>query len=141
MRAMESKAPTRRRMRAMVAPSFYGRPKALICKAGPEEVLDHCLLCLSGEVDIEQVRTLGEAIKRCLKGNVDILFVNLFSYTAGELTALAAFRDMRPDVWVVAIARPEMRETVLGFGLANEVFVGSSLRNNNASPGLNSATL
>jgi hypothetical protein len=141
MRAMESKAPAKRSMRATVAPRSYARPKALICKSGPEDVLDHCLLCLSGEVDVEQVRSLGEGLKRCLDGNVDILFVNLFSYTAGELTALAAFRDMRPEIWVVAITRPEMSETVLGFGLANEVFVGAAPRHDNASQGSNSAAL
>lgn len=104
------------------APRSYGRPKALICKAGPEEVLDACLMWIGREADIEQVTTLAEAMKRCLNGEVDILFVNLFAYTAGELTALAAFRDLRPDAWVVAVGRPEMRPVLLGAGLADEVF-------------------
>jgi riboflavin biosynthesis pyrimidine reductase len=97
------------------------RPKALICKSGPAEVLDICMMQFSEEADIEQVATLAEAMQRCLDGGVDILFVNLFSFTARELTALAAFRSLRPAQTVIAVAGPEMSNAFIGSDLVDEV--------------------
>jgi hypothetical protein len=97
------------------------RPKALICKSGPAEVLDICMMQFSEEADIEQVATLAEAMQRCLNGGVDILFVNLFSFTARELTALAAFRSLRPAQTVIAVAGPEMSNAFIGSDLVDEV--------------------
>jgi len=102
------------------------RPKALICKSGPAEVVDICLMHLSKEADVEQVPTLAEAMSRCLAGEVDILFVNLFSFTARELTALSAFRSMMPSQPVVAVAGTEMRNALIGADLADEVFILSA---------------
>jgi len=141
MRATESKSARNERTNGSLVPLAYRRPKALICKPGPEDVLDRCLLCLGDEVDVEQVSSLAEGLQRCLDGHVDILFVNLFSYTARELTALAAFRSLRPDLWVVAIARRDMKSTLLGTGLADEVFVGRPHRANSASLGPDSTAL
>jgi len=141
MRATERKSRRGARRESGPAPIAYRRPKALICKSGPEDVLDRCLLCLNGEVDVEQVPNLAEGLKRCLDGQVDILFVNLFSYTARELTALAAFRSLRPGIWVVAIARRDMKSTLLGTGLADEVFMGRASRASSASLGPDSTAL
>lgn len=92
-------------------------------------------------MDVEQVSSLADGLERCLDGHVDILFVNLFSYTAKELTALAAFRSLRPGIWVVAIARRDMKATLLGTGLADEVFMGRAPRANAAIPGPDSTAL
>ena len=108
------------------------RPKALICKTGPVEVLDVCLMHLNQEADVDQVATLAEAMSRCLQGQVDILFVNLFSFTARELTALSAFRSMMPDQAVVAVAGQEMRNAFLGSDIADEVFILPPRPNHNS---------
>jgi hypothetical protein len=78
-------------------------------------------MALNGEVDVEQVETLAEGMQRCLQGDVDILFVNLFSVTAREMTALAAFRSLLPEQRVVVITGADFRPTVLMAGLADEV--------------------
>jgi len=102
------------------------RPRALICKAGPVEVIDICMMQFSQEADIEQVATLAEAMQRCLDGGVDILFVNLFSFTARELTALAGFRSLRPAQQVIAVAGPEMSSAFIGSDLVDDVRIISS---------------
>jgi hypothetical protein len=110
------------------------RPKALICKSGPSEVLDACMLQLSRETDIEQIPTLAEGMQRCLLGGVDILFVNLFSFTARELTALAAFRSLRPAQPVVAVAGPEMEDAFLGSDLVDDVRILSGIGSSSSIP-------
>lgn len=110
------------------------RPKALICKSGPAEVLDLCLMELSRETDVEQLPTLAEGMKRCLEGGVDILFVNLFSFTARELTALAAFRSLRPSQSVVAVAGPEMENAFIGSDIVDDVRIVSGLTHQSVHP-------
>jgi hypothetical protein len=109
--------------KAMPAKKVEHHPKALICKHGPAAVIDICMLRLDEKADIEQVPTLADGLKRCLEGGVDVLFVNLFSYTARELTALSAFRSMMPDQPVVAVAGADMQATFMGSDLVDEVFV------------------
>lgn len=103
------------------APWSGSRSKGIICKSGPAEVLDSCLMHLSAEMDIEQVPTLAEGMRRCLVGGVDILFVNFFSVTAREMTALAAFRSMLPGQPVVAITESDLKSALLVADLADEV--------------------
>jgi len=110
------------------------RPKALICKSGPAEVLDLCMMQLSREAEIEQIPTLAEAMERCLEGGVDILFVNLFSFTARELTALAAFRSLRPAQSVVAVAGPEMRNAFLGSDIVDDIRIVSGSTHTTVHP-------
>lgn len=133
MRPTGRKARTERRLESYPVPRISSRPKALICKAAGDEVLNSCLLWLNREAEVEQVATLAEAMQRCLNGRIDILFVNLFSFTAGELTALAAFRELRPESQVVAIARPEMRPVLLSAGLVDEVYTAYPVRQRSLS--------
>jgi hypothetical protein len=79
------------------------------------------MLHLSRETDIEHISTLAEGMERCLQGGVDILFVNLFSFTARELTALAAFRSLRPSQPIVGLAGPEMEDAFIGCDLVDDV--------------------
>lgn len=102
------------------------RLKALLCRPGPEEVTDNCLMVLSREVDTEQVSTLAEAMHRCLTGKIDILFVNTFSISSRELTALLAFRTLAPRLWIVALAPEEMKSSLIAAGIADEVLVAAS---------------
>ncbi|MBI3448135.1 MAG: hypothetical protein HY049_04350 [Acidobacteria bacterium] len=108
-------------MVAQPVPPMPTRPKALICKTGPAEALDACMMKIGREVDLEALDTLAEGMERCLRGGVDILFVNLFSFTARELTAIAAFRSLRPLQPVVAVAGPEMRNAFVGSSLFDDV--------------------
>ena len=98
-------------------------PRALICKGAPEDVMDTCLLRLGLEAQIEHVPALGEAMRRCLKGRIDILLVNLMSFTGLELTALAAFRDLMPSALIVGVTSQEMKRPLLEAGVVDEVFV------------------
>ncbi|HZE89970.1 MAG TPA: hypothetical protein VE404_10495 [Verrucomicrobiae bacterium] len=106
---------------AQTVPPMPARPKALICKTGPAEALDACMMKLGREVDLEALDTLAEGMERCLEGGVDTLFVNLFSFTARELTAIAAFRSLRPQQEVVAVAGPEMRNAFVDSSLFDDV--------------------
>jgi len=106
---------------AQPEPRKSNRPKAIICKSGPAAVLDACMMELSRETEIEQIATLAEGMQRCLDGDVDILFVNLFSFTARELTALAAFRSLRPSQPIVGVAGPEMQDAFIGFDIVDDV--------------------
>jgi len=113
-------------MRVQPKPQHPRRPNALICKAGPAEAIDTCMLQLSRETEVEQISTLAEGMQRCLQGGVDILFVNLFTFTARELTALAAFRSLRPSQPVVGLAGPEMEDAFIGCDLVDDVRIVST---------------
>ncbi len=105
------------------------RLRALLCRPGPDEVTDSCLMMLSREADIEQVPTLAEAMKRCLDGRADILFVNMFSSSSRELTALSAFRTLTPSLWIVALAPEDMKPSLIAMGIADEVLTAATTLN------------
>ena len=100
---------------------FAGREKAIICRSGPAEALDRLLLRFSGEMEIEHVPTLAEGMQRCIASKVDILLINLFTFTARELTALAAFRSMTPKQRVIILTDPVMKPVLDGADLADEI--------------------
>ncbi len=77
--------------------------RVLICKVGPREAIDQALMSCGRNARIGTVDSLGEAIASCLEGGVDTLIVNMFSFSAGELTALMMFREMRPRQEVVLL--------------------------------------
>ena len=103
------------------------RLRAIICRTGQDNVMDTCLLMLGHEADVEQVPTLAAAMKRCLEGRADILFVNMFPITAKELTALSLFRSMVPDLWLVALASADLKPSLITTGIADEVLVAEPM--------------
>jgi len=74
-----------------------------MCKTGPPEATDQALMSCGRNARVGSVDSLAEAIALCLEGRVDTLIVNMFSFTAAELTALRVFREMRPGQEVVLL--------------------------------------
>ena len=82
---------------------------------------------LGSEVHVEREADLGAALQRCLQEPVDVLFVNLFDARPSELTALALFRQTRPEQYVAVCSEPSMVKSLEQTGLADALFVLESM--------------
>ena len=75
------------------------------------------------QVQVQAEADLGTALQRCLQEPVDMLFVNLFPCRPSELTALAMFRQTRPEQYVAACAEQSLVEPLEQAGLADALFI------------------
>ncbi len=121
-------SPTTQRTTAIRSEPLEGRtpaetrPKVLVVgesPAGPEPLR----MMMGDEVQLEREGDLGRALERCLEESVDVLFVNLFEPRPSELTALALFRQTRPDQYVAACAEASMIPSLEQVGLADALFI------------------
>ena len=78
---------------------------------------------MGDNVRLERVSDLGRALERCLEEPIDVLFVNLFDPRSSTLTALALFRQSRPDQYVAACADESMIRSLEQAGLADVFFI------------------
>ena len=96
------------------------RERILICKKAPAEAVDQEWTWGGRSSSIDAVGTLAEGLARCMNEPVDRLIVNMFSFTASELTALAFFRERNPFQHVVAVCREDVASMLLESNLADE---------------------
>jgi len=82
---------------------------------------------LGDQVHVEKETELGAALQRCLDKPVDMLFVNLFRCRPSELTALALFRQTRPEQYVAACTEESLVEALEQAGLADALFILESM--------------
>lgn len=78
---------------------------------------------LGSQVHVQREADLGTALQRCLQEPVDMLFVNLFQCRPSELTALAMFRQTRPEQYVAACTEQSLVEPLEQAGLADALFI------------------
>jgi hypothetical protein len=105
-----------------VARTTETAPRVLV--VGESPVASEPFRSLSAsKVLVEIERDLGRALQRCLQENVEMLFVNLFRWRASELTALAMFRQARPDQYVAVCAEESLLASLEQAGLADAFFV------------------
>ena len=78
---------------------------------------------LGGQVHVESEADMGTALQRCLQEPVDMLFVNLFRCRPSEWTALAMFRQTRPEQYVAACTEQSLVESLEQAGLADALFI------------------
>jgi CheY-like chemotaxis protein len=83
---------------------------------------------LGDQVHVEKEADLGSALQRCLQETVDLLFVNLFQCRPSELTALAMFRQTKPEQYVAACTEQSLVEPLEQAGLADALFVLESMQ-------------
>lgn len=96
------------------------RARILICKKAPAEAVDQEWTWGGRSASIDAVGTLAEGLALCMHEPVDRLIVNMFSFTASELTALAFFREMHPFQHLVAVCREDVASMLLESDLADE---------------------
>ncbi len=78
---------------------------------------------LGSQVHVESEADLQTALQRCLREPVDMLFVNLFRCRPSEWTALATFRQTRPEQYVAACAEQSLVEPLEQAGLVDALFI------------------
>lgn len=88
---------------------------------------------LGDQVHVEKEAELGSALQRCLQQPVDLLFLNLFQCRPSELTALAMFRQTRPEQYVAACTEQSLVEPLEQAGLADALFVLESMHTSSNS--------
>jgi hypothetical protein len=108
--------------RALIQESTAPRGRVVICKKGPSGAMDQALMWSGKALRIETAATLSEALQACMAEFVDHLVINMFSFTASELTALAFFRQMKPRQHVMVFCREESAAMVWAAGLADECY-------------------
>jgi hypothetical protein len=108
--------------RTLIQESTANGGKVVICKDGPSIAMEQALMWSGKALHIETVATLSEALQTCMAELVDHLVINMFSFTSSELTALAFFRQMRPEQHVVVFCREENTAMVWAAGLADECY-------------------
>ncbi len=96
-------------------------PTVLVVGESPVGSL--ALSSLLGEVHVEREADLGTALQRCLEEPVDLLFVNLYRCRPSELTALAMFRQTRPEQYVAACTEQSLVEPLEQAGLVDALFI------------------
>ena len=82
---------------------------------------------LGSQAHVENEGDLGSALQRCLQEPVALLFVNLFQCRPSELTALAMFRQTRPEQYVAACTVQSLVEPLEQAGLADALFILESM--------------
>ncbi len=108
--------------RPVPVPQVDALPTVLVVGESPVGSL--ALRSLLGEqVHVEREADLGTALQRCLLEPVDMLFVNLYRCRPAELTALALFRQTRPEQYVAACTEQSLVEPLEQAGLADALFI------------------